>query len=240
MQAGYAVRRAETAADIEAVQRLRHICFRGSDAGLDQDAFDARCTHVMLEAEGALVGCFRLLLLPSGRSVGDSYSAQFYGLAGLQRYATPMAELGRFCIHPQAQGGADILRLAWGALAGFVEANGVRMLIGCSSFEGVDPGRYGDAFALLHARYLPPEAWRPTEKAPEVVRFAGRGAPELKPALAQMPPLLRSYLSMGGWVSDHAVIDRDLGTLHVFTGLEIGAMRPERLRALRALAGDPS
>ena len=26
-------------------------------------------------------------------------------------------------------------------------------------------------------------------------------------ALAAMPPLLRSYLGMGGWVSDHAVID---------------------------------
>jgi len=51
-----------------------------------------------------------------------------------------------------------------------------------------------------------------------------------------MPPLLRAYLRMGGWVSDHAVIDRDLGTLHVFTGLEIRAVPPARARALRAVA----
>ena len=52
-----------------------------------------------------------------------------------------------------------------------------------------------------------------------------------------MPPLLRSYLVMGGWVSDHAVVDNDLNTLHVFTGLEISAIPPGRARLLRAAAG---
>ena len=41
---------------------------------------------------------------------------------------------------------------------------------------------------------------------------------------------------MGGWVSDHAVIDARLNTLHVFTGLEIAAIPPARARALRAIA----
>jgi putative hemolysin len=52
-----------------------------------------------------------------------------------------------------------------------------------------------------------------------------------------MPPLLRTYLMMGGWVSDHAVIDRQMGTLHVFTGVEIRAIPAARARMLRALAG---
>jgi L-ornithine Nalpha-acyltransferase len=51
-----------------------------------------------------------------------------------------------------------------------------------------------------------------------------------------MPPLLRSYLMMGGWVSDHAVIDRQMGTHHVFTGLQIAAIPAGRARLLRALA----
>jgi putative hemolysin len=49
-----------------------------------------------------------------------------------------------------------------------------------------------------------------------------------------MPPLLRSYLAMGGWVSDHAVVDTDLGTLHVFTGLEIRRVPQARALTLRA------
>ena len=59
----------------------------------------------------------------------------------------------------------------------------------------------------------------------------------MRRAMAQMPPLLRSYLMMGGWVSDHAVVDRQLNTLHVFTGLEIKAIPPARARLLRSAAG---
>ena len=36
-----------------------------------------------------------------------------------------------------------------------------------------------------------------------------------------LPPLLKFYLRLGGKVSDHAVIDRDLDTLHVFTYLDL-------------------
>ena len=44
-----------------------------------------------------------------------------------------------------------------------------------------------------------------------------------------------TYLAMGGWVSDHAVVDRDLHTLHVFTGVEIARIPAARARLLRAL-----
>jgi putative hemolysin len=57
--------------------------------------------------------------------------------------------------------------------------------------------------------------------------------PDLKQALRKMPPLLRSYLAMGGWVSDHAVIDSELNTLHVFTGVEIDRVPAGRARLLR-------
>ncbi|MBA4351813.1 MAG: ornithine-acyl-ACP acyltransferase, partial [Rhodobacter sp.] len=35
------------------------------------------------------------------------------------------------------------------------------------------------------------------------------------------------------WVSDHAVLDPDLDTLHVFTAVEIAAIPPVRARLLR-------
>ncbi|MEM9211400.1 MAG: ornithine-acyl-ACP acyltransferase, partial [Pseudomonadota bacterium] len=58
-------------------------------------------------------------------------------------------------------------------------------------------------------------------------------------ALRQIPPLLKTYLRMGGWVSDHAVIDRDLRTIHVFTGVEIAKIPPARRKALLRDAGHP-
>jgi len=114
------------------------------------------------------------------------------------------------------------------------------MLFGCSSFTGTEAAAYLDAFALLKERHIAPRRWLPRVKAPAVFRFARMlklRKPDLRAAMQAMPPLLRSYLAMGGWVSDHAVVDRDLNTMHVFTGLEIRAIPPARKRLLRAVAG---
>lgn len=236
--------RARTAAgpgDLAAAQDLRTLAFRGAGAARDADAFDAICTHVLVEEvrTGRLVCCFRLLPLTGGDDIGRSYSAQFYDLAALRAFKGPMVEMGRFCIHPEARD-PDILRVAWGAMTAFVDRERVEMLFGCSSFHGTDADQYLDAFAMLKDRHLAPKRWLPRVKAPNVFRFARLlrlRKPDAKLALLRMPPLLRTYLMMGGWVSDHAVVDRDLNTLHVFTGLEIRAIPPGRARLLRGVAG---
>lgn len=245
------VRPATTEDDLSAAQRLRWLCFLGprhagdgaepvADAApRDADAHDALCTHVLIEdgRSGQLVACFRLMDLSSGAEIERSYSAQHYDLGGLRDFPAPMVELGRFCVHP-AHSDPDILRAAWAALADHVAATGAELLFGCSSFLGTDTARHRDAFAMLRDRHVAPRRWLPRVKAPEVFRFARLiGRPDPRRAMAAMPPLLRTYLMMGGWVSDHAVMDRQLGTMHVFTGVEIKAIPPARARALRALAG---
>lgn len=231
----YLVRPAATDAEVLAARGLRARCF--GPAGGVHDRFDDTATHMLvIEREtGALVCCFRLCLL-DGAHIGDSYAAQFYNLGALQSFEGPMLELGRFCIHPDRRD-PDILRIAWAGLTAFVDEAGVRLLFGCSSFAGTETARYLDAFALLKARHLAPERWLPRVKAPDVFRFAARLRrwPDAKKANAGLPPLLRTYLMMGGWVSDHAVVDRQMDTLHVFTGLEIGAIPANRKRLLRAL-----
>jgi L-ornithine Nalpha-acyltransferase len=237
----YRVRTAATSEDIGAALALRHRCFRGGDgdsAALDRDAFDEHALHVLIEevASRRLVGCYRLTLYRGGAAIAGSYSGRFYDLASLAGFEGNVAELGRFCIDPEVRD-PNVLRLAWGALAAYVEANAVRLLFGCSSFRGTEAEAYLDAFALLKEHHLAPARWRPRVKAPRVFRFArhlSRRRPDRKAAMKAMPPLLKSYLALGGWVSDHAVVDRDLGTLHVFTGLEIAAVPAERARFLRA------
>jgi putative hemolysin len=231
--------------DIARAQRLRYLAFiaaRGGhrEGGLDADGFDPLCTHVLVEEArtGTLVCCFRLLPLKGGAEIGRSYSAQYYELSALQRFEGPMVEMGRFCIHPEWRD-PDILRVAWGAMTAFVDREGVELLFGCSSFLGTEAEGYMDAFALLRERHLAPRRWWPRVKAPEVFRFARRLAgrkPDPKRAMLGMPPLLRTYLVMGGWVSDHAVVDRDLNTMHVFTGLEIRKVPPARARLLRGVS----
>jgi putative hemolysin len=167
-----------------------------------------------------------------------SYSAQYYGLSGLAAYQAPVVEMGRFCIDPEVKD-PDIIRVAWGAMTRFVDDNKIKLMFGCASFDGVDAAAYGHVFALLQHRHLAPDAYSPHEKAGEIHRFcdhAVEGEYDRRQALRQMPPLLRTYLAMGGWVSDHAVVDRHMNTLHVFVGLEVEAIPMTRKHLLRALA----
>lgn len=256
----YRVRLAGRARDVAAAQRLRYRAFRGDarpdvqpDAareGLDADRFDVRCTHVLVEDTRRGAGedpvcCFRVLPLRSGCEIGGTYAAQYYELSALAGFPGRMLELGRFCVAP-GRSDPEILRVAWGWISACVEREGIELIFGCSSFLGTEAEPHREAFALLSQKHLAPRRWWPRVKAPEVFRFgrrraagasaaAGAAADPLR-ALRTMPPLLRSYLAMGGWVSDHAVIDRDLGTMHVFTGLEVCKVPPARFRRLR-LAG---
>lgn len=236
----YEARFAETQDDVTAAQRLRHKCFRGMDGveGLDSDQFDATCLHILVHdvQTQKLVCCFRLMPFENGDSIGGSYAAQFYGLERLKAYRGRMVEMGRFCIDPAVRD-PDVLRVAWGAMTRYVDEEGVELLFGCSSFKGTEAEAYMDAFALLKERHIAPSRWLPRVKAPRVILFGKRirlKKPNLKLAMKELPPLLRTYLVMGGWVSDHAVVDNDLNTLHVFTGLEINAIPSSRKRLLRA------
>ena len=233
----YRARFSQGQADVEAAQGLRHRAFFGR-SGLDADGYDTRCQHLLVEDvdTATLVACCRILPLEAGQ-IHESYAAQFYELSALEAFDGALLEIGRFCVAPGSTD-PDILRVAWAALTRYVDDNKVKMLFGCSSFAGTDEAEYLDAFAVLKDRHLAPKRWLPRVKAPQVFRFAQRlgRKPDVKLAMRRMPPLLKTYLMMGGWVSDHAVVDRQMGTLHVFTGVEVASIPPARKRLLRASA----
>lgn len=232
----YVARASECSADLVRAQAFRAKCF-GLGVPVDRDEFDGRCLHILIEhgETGVLVGCFRLLTLDA-EEIHDSYAAQYYDVSALARFEGRVVEMGRFCIDATCRY-SDVLRLAWAAMTQYVERSDTKLLFGCSSFAGIEAAAYLDVFALLKAQHLAPANWSPGIKAPEVFRFASRlrRKADFKKALAQMPPLLRSYLTMGAWVSDHAVIDRQMNTLHVFTAIEISAIPAARKARLRAL-----
>ena len=202
--------------------------------GHDSDRFDPACQHMLVTetATNRLVCCYRVMAL-TGDTIDQSYAAQFYGLAPLAHFRGPLLELGRFCLHPDLHD-PDILRLAWAALTRLVDDADVTLLFGCFSFHGTDPIPHLAALSHLARKHLAPPEWSPGTKRRETVNLRRLTT---KPDPAAMPPLLQTYLAMGAWVSDQAVIDRELNTLHVFTGLEIAAIPAARVRALRALAG---
>lgn len=232
----YVLRHAESPGEIRVAQELRARCF-GLAQPFDEDAFDSRCAHVTLHDDhnGAMVCTFRLFDM-NPADIAKSHAAQYYDLSALRNFEGRMMEIGRFCIDPRIKD-PDVLRVALAELTNYVDANNIKFLFGCSSFAGTVPSKYLDTFAVLKARHLAPKHCAPAEKAPDVFRYAATldHTPNPKKAVADMPPLLRSYLMMGAWVSDHAVVDRHMNTLHVFTGVEIDAIPATRKRLLRAL-----
>ena len=187
----YRARLGEGTEDLAAMRALRSHSFGTYHP--DGDAHDDLCQHVLIEdCTGTLLGGFRMLALSGGDQIASSYSARFYDLDGLRGFDGPMVELGRFCIHPDRPD-PDILRLAWAALTAHVDATGVTLLFGCSSFAGADPKAHHPALAHLGARHLAPSRWRPGIKAPEVVRFCDLPTPTWTGGITGLPPLPGLY-----------------------------------------------
>jgi putative hemolysin len=198
----------------------------------DADMFDPVALHGIVTdtASGRPCVGFRVRVFPSTADLSHSYTGQFYDLSPLSGQTGPCLELGRFC---QDRMRADplALRVAWAALTRLADAQDVTLLIGCSSFEGADAQKHAPALATLKARHVGPPALRPRRKSPLAVDLPG---PDVRPG--PLPPLLRSYLGLGGWVSDHAVCDPVLDTVHVFTGLCVADIPNRRKQRLRAMA----
>ena len=230
-------RLAQDRADMARVMALRAAAFPRS-GGSEADAQDDLSAHVLVEGEGQLLAYFRVMLFGWGAGLAQGYAARYYDVAPLSGYARPIAEMGRFCVAPQGVH-PDVLRLAWGAMTRLVDAGQAGLLVGCTSFRGADWRAHRAGLALLAAEFLGPVAHGPRRKAAEVVDFPSLAGPmgDRRKALAALPPLLRTYLGMGGWVGDHAVVDRELDTLHVFTCVEVDRVPAARAASLRAVAG---
>ena len=221
---------------LEEAQAFRYKVFGvANETGIESDDYDKKFKHVLIRdrQNRRIVGYFRYICHNTGSFVQSGYSADYYDLKNFESINKPLLEVVRVCTDPTFKD-PDILRLVWAYLAHCVQLKKICFIFGCSSFEGTDQEKYIDSFAVLRARYLGPKNLIPSVKSPSVFKFAKklRSDPNFKIAMLKMPPLLRAYLLMGGWVSDHAVIDKKLNTIHVFTGLEVSKIPNAKKRFL--------
>jgi len=221
-------------ADRADILRLRVSAFRRDPAAIDTDRFDAQCLHLWVGKAGqGPSATARLMVHKTPEDVLGGYAAQFYDLTRLASSGTPVLELGRLCT-ARGETDGDALRLLWAGVARIVLKSGAKRLIGSTSFPTTDPDRIAPALSVLAARHLGPKDLMPDVQAETAHHFEG-STPD--PAgTAMLPPLLRSYLMLGGWVSDHIVIDKDLGTSHIFTCVDVEAMPAGRKRILGKMA----
>lgn len=229
---------AGNATDMAAVQRLRETRFRGAPGVSDMDRFDPICRHLLVRKadDQQVLAAARLRVVQGKLDLQDCYTAQFYDLGELGQSGQRCMEIGRICIDEAHVHDPDLLRALLAGLTRLALESNSDLLIGCASFRGADPAPHAEALSYLAANHIGPAHLRPGRAAVQVLDLPDGGGPAQVAGLRQVPALLRLYLGLGGWVSDHAVIDRELDTLHVFTAVEAASIPPARLRALQLLA----
>jgi putative hemolysin len=114
----------------------------------------------------------------------------------------------------------------WSGIADYVFGHDVAIMLGCASLPGTDPEALAPALSYLHHRHLAPPELRP-RALPELFRrmdllpperFAESDAVaalEARAVVAGLPPLVKGYLRLGGFVGDGAVVDHQFGTTDV-------------------------
>ncbi|GAB4260648.1 MAG: GNAT family N-acetyltransferase [Pararhodobacter sp.] len=239
---GYEVRLARDARDLEAAQRLRYAVFveelgarcAGADHvnRLERDALDPHFDHLLLidrridpETRDHVVGVYRLLPQDRAEALGRFYSDAEYDLGPLRASGRKLVELGRSCVHRDHRRGASML-LLWKGLADYVLARRIEIMFGVASFSGTDPARHALALSWLHAHHLAPPALRVRVHAEHAQRMDLMPVTEAdRPgALAAIPPLIRAYLRLGGFVGEGAFVDHDFNTTDVCLIMDTSAM----------------
>lgn len=241
-EAGYRVTLADDQSAVRQAQRLRFEVFNlelgaglasAYRSGLDEDEFDLRCDHLLLQHRdsAAIVGTYRLLPGPRVASATALYSAAEFELPAFQPILREVLELGRACVQRRHRNPLA-LGLLWRGIAVYATRHGLRYLLGCSSTHTTDPGVGAALYRELAWQHLAPErfrAWPRQELACPLDAVTDRPV--------EIPGLLSAYLSIGATICGAPAIDREFGTIDFLTLLDLDNLAP-RLQRLARQPGD--
>jgi len=226
------VRLAETAAEIDAAQALRYRVFYEEMAAhptpemaahkRDFDEFDSICDHLLVldhkhgEGAQAVVGTYRLIRRPAAQRMGRFYSDAEYDIAVLTANPREILELGRSCVD-QAHRTRPTMQLLWRGIAAYVFHYDIAVMFGCASLPGTDIKALAAPLSYLYHHHLAPPELRPRALPGRYVDMAilPPSAINTREALNALPPLIKGYLRLGGFVGDGAVIDSQFNTTDV-------------------------
>jgi putative hemolysin len=226
------VRIATTAAEIDAVQSLRYRVFygeRGASADAettrterDRDAFDPVADHLLVidhalgEGADGVVGTYRLIRREAAARLGQFYSADEYDIDRIEAFPGPILELGRSCVDAGHRN-RSVMQLLWRGIAAYVFHHGIDLMFGCASLPGIDPDALATELTYLYYYHLAPAPIRPRALPHRYIEMRRLDRDEIDPrrALVGLPPLIKGYLRLGGFVGDGAVVDPQFNTTDV-------------------------
>jgi len=226
------VRIASDSAEVDAVQALRYRVFyqemgaRPDAATIaaqrDRDIYDTVADHLLVvdhslgEGAKSVVGTYRLIQREAAGRIGHFYSAAEYDIACIESSPGGILELGRSCVDDGYRERA-VMQLLWRGIATYVFQNKIRLMFGCASLPGTDAEALALELSYLYYNHLAPEPIRPRALAHRYIdmRRMQRDRIDSRAALSKLPPLVKGYLRLGGFVGDGAVLDPQFNTTDV-------------------------
>jgi len=217
--------------EIELSQRLRYRVFfeeMGAHATpeiaaskRDMDAFDDVCDHLLVveyQEDGGVkvVGTYRLLRSESMKKIGRFYSDSEYDISAIRRYQGEIMEVGRSCVDPAFRN-RSVMQLLWRGIGAYVSRFNIALMFGCASFVGTDPKEHAMALSYLHHYHLAPEALRAVALKERFIdmNLMPKEQVDAKRAFVSLPPLIKGYIRLSGYVGLGAVIDPEYNTTDV-------------------------
>jgi putative hemolysin len=225
------VRLATSSAEVEAAQRLRYRVFYDemgakptpdmAASRRDFDEFDEVCDHLLVidhklgDGPHGVVGTYRLQRRDS-RKFSRFYTASEYDIDKIVAFPGRVLELGRSCVDPTYRTRMT-MQLLWRGIAGYVFTYNIDLLFGCASLHGTDPQALAVPLSFLYHHHLAPDAIRPRALPGLYAEMNLMTAEELgqRKGVVELPPLIKGYLRLGGFVGDGAVIDHQFNTTDV-------------------------
>jgi putative hemolysin len=186
-------------------------------SGLDQDAHDGHCDHLLVidTERDCLVGTYRLLSFDRVPSFGF-YSESEFDLTNVKRSGLRLLELGRSCVALEYRDGR-VISLLFRGIAEYLRRTCADALMGCASIHGTDLPELAAIQKMLSERFLSEPGLRVTPRRGFDIPPLPRSAPvDETSAFRSLPPLFRGYLRLGAKVCGPPAYDRQFGTTDFF------------------------
>jgi len=242
------VRLAHTAAEVRQAQKLRYRIFYQEGSAVpnparllarrDIDGYDAICDHLLVVDYAArdcnalnrpaVVGTYRLLRQSLAEGYGGFYTAGEFNIRTLvaRHSHLQFLELGRSCVLSPYRNRRTV-ELLWHGIHAYILQNHCDVMFGCASLDATDPKQIALPLSFLHHYARAPEPWRAQALPDRYVEMntMSKDAIDPKAALHALPPLIKGYLRLGGYVGDGAVVDHEFGTTDVLIVLPVSAIK---------------
>jgi len=186
-------------------------------SGLDQDAHDGHCDHLLVvdTERDCLVGTYRLLSFDRVPSFGF-YSETEFDLTNVKRSGLRLLELGRSCVALEYRDGR-VIPLLFRGIAEYLRRTNADALMGCASIHGTDLPELATIREMLSQRFLSDPSLRVYPRRGFDIPPLPRRAPvDETSTFRSLPPLFRGYLRLGAKVCGPPAYDRQFGTTDYF------------------------